>query len=116
MDLTNENRLTIVEEYAFTELDNHKMDYIIDNCITDCYNKCLHTFTYRIKYDNKITKIRNIEIFKLTNSDNEMNLYGLNKILKTPEENVFLFNQLNKLKLISFSSPAKINFCSYSKF
>ena len=38
------NESVIVEEYEHIIQLIHKVDSIIDNCITDCSNKSFHTF------------------------------------------------------------------------
>ena len=42
----NENQLTLVEEYENDKRLIHKIDSIIDICISDCRNKIFHTFEY----------------------------------------------------------------------
>ena len=51
-------------------------------------------------YDIKFTNVRNIEYINVTVADKQMNLYGLHKKLKIARRNVYIFNQINKLKNI----------------
>ena len=77
-----ENQLTIVKEYEFDKQLIHRIDSIIDNCITDCQKKEIHTFEYECVYDIKLAIIGTIEKVNLTIVDKSMNLYELNKKVK----------------------------------
>ena len=57
----NESQLTIVKEYEVDEPLIHKIDSIIDNCLTDCRNKYFHTFRNICAYDIKLPNIGNIQ-------------------------------------------------------
>ena len=45
--IMNENQLTIVKEYEIIEPLIHKIDSMIDNCISDCHNKYFQIFEYK---------------------------------------------------------------------
>ena len=95
---TNENQLTIVEEYEFDKPLIHKIDCIIDNYLRGCHKKYFHTFEYKCVYDIKLTNIGNDEIVKLTIADKSMNLYELKEKLQIARENGYKFNEITKLK------------------
>ena len=86
---TNEN--VIVKEYEFDKQLIHKIDSIIDNCITDCHDKNFHTINHMCVYDIKLTNITNNETIILTISGKSKNLYELNKKLTVARENGFIF-------------------------
>ena len=52
----------------------------------------------------------------LTISDKSMNLYDLNKKVKSSRQKGFLFDQLNKLTIKLYSSLPNVNICYYLYF
>ena len=83
----------IVKGYEFDEPLVHKIDSIIDNCISDCHPKSFHTFDHICVYDIKLTNIGNNEIFNLTFSGKSMNLYEIKK-LTVARQKGFIFFQI----------------------
>ena len=57
----------------------------------------------RCIYDIKLKNITSNEIFNLPISEKSMHLEDLNKKLTVARQNGFIFNQINKLKIIFFS-------------
>ena len=78
----NENELYVVKEYIFDNPLITDINSIIDRCFKDCHNKFFHNFKYECIYDINFTDITNIEIFNLTISGKNMNVYELKKIKK----------------------------------
>ena len=72
--LINENKLTVVKEYAFENPLIQNIDSIIDKCYKDCHNNYYHTFEYECVYDLNFTNDINF-----TNFDKNLNLYELKK-------------------------------------
>ena len=107
--ITNENQLTIVEEYEFDNPPIQKIDSIIDNSIRDCHNKYFHTFDHICEFDLNFTNITNNELVNFTISDKSMGMYELNKKLTTARENGYTFNQINKLTIKIYSNLSNIN-------
>ena len=93
----NENELYVVKEYKFNNPLITRKHSIIEGCYRDCHNKYFHTFEYVCIYDIKLTNITNKETINLTISDKSVNFYELNKKLTDARQNVFIFNQINKL-------------------
>ena len=105
--ITKEN--VIVKEY---EIDNpliQKIDSIIDNCIRDCHNKYFHTFDHICEYNLNFTNITNNETVNFTISDKSMDKYEINKKLTIAREKGFIFNQINKLTIKTYSNLSHIN-------
>ena len=46
-DIMNENQLTIVKEYEIIKPLIHKIDSMIDNCISDYHKKHLQIIEYK---------------------------------------------------------------------
>ena len=83
---------------------------IIDNCITDCYNRYFHPIDHICVYGFIFTNITNIETVNFTIFDKNMCLFEFKKI-KTARENGFIFNhKINfKIKIFSNLSNKKIH-------
>ena len=111
----NENELHFVKEYNFDNPPITKIDSIIDGCYRDCHNKYFHTFKYVCIYDIKIKNTTNNEIFNITISDENMNLFELNKKLTLARQRSFKFNQINKLTMKIYSHQRYINISYYLK-
>ena len=47
--------MCFAKEYVFIKSDNDKIDYIIINCASDCYNESFHRFKFRCNYDIEMT-------------------------------------------------------------
>ena len=114
--ILNENHLAFVEEYKFDNPLIHKTESIIDNYYRDYHKKYFHTLEYKCEYDFKLTNIRNNEIINITISDKSMGLFELNKKLTVARQKGFVFNQLNKLTIKTYSNLQSINICYYIKF
>ena len=52
--MMDENQLTAFKKLEFFKPLIHKVNSIIDNCYTDCYDKYVHTFFYTCIYDNEL--------------------------------------------------------------
>ena len=87
--IINENQLNIDEEYEILKPLIHKEDSIKDICLRDCHNKNFHTLEYKCVYDIQLKGIGTNEIINLTIADKSMNLYEINKKLKTARESCF---------------------------
>ena len=107
--ITNENQLTIVKEYNFVNPLTQKIDSLIDNSIRDCHNKYFHTFDHICEYNLNFTNITNNESVNFTISDKCMGIYELNEKLAIAQQNGYIFNQINKLTIKSFSNISHIN-------
>ena len=111
----SENELYVVNEYKFDNPLIHKIDSIIDNCYRDCHNRYYHTFKYVCIYDIQLTNITNNEIINTTISDENMNLFELNKKLALARQRSFILNQINKLTIKIYSHQRYINISYYLK-
>ena len=107
--MMNENQLTTVKGYEFDNPLIQKIDSLIDNSIRDCHNKYFHTFDHICEYDLNFKNITNIETVNFTLSDKCMGMYELNKKLTIARGNGFIFKQINKLTIKSYSNLSKIN-------
>ena len=80
-DILNES--TVVKEYDFNEPGILEIDYLLDDFIKNCRNKCSHTFEYRLVFDIRFTNISiNEEVnFTITHRCMEFKteFYGINK-------------------------------------
>ena len=110
----NEN--IIVKEYEFDNPLIQNIDSIIDDCYRDYHNKYFHTFKYVCIYDIKLTKITNNEIINITISDNNTDMFELNKKLTLARQRGFTFNQINKLKIKFYTPLSQNNIHRYLKF
>ena len=111
----NENEIYVVKEYNFDNPPNTKIDSIIDGCYRDCHNKYFHTFKYVCIYDIKLTNITNNEIINITNSDERLGLYDLNKKLTIARQRGFILNQINRLTIKIYSHQRYIIISYYLK-
>ena len=109
----NEN--VIVKEYEFDKPLIQKIGSRIDKCIRDCHNKCFHIFDHICVNDITFTNIAINETFNLTISDKNMSLYELNKKIKNARQNGFIFNQINKVTLQTYSNLSKMKIQYYLK-
>ena len=112
----NENELYVVKEYKFDNSLITKIDSIIDGCYRDCHSKYFHTFKYVCIYDIKLSKITNNEIINLSISDENMNLFELNKKLTLARRRGFRFLQMKKLIIKIYSQQRYINITYYLKY
>ena len=92
------NESIVVKEYDSNKPYVHEIDYFLNDIIEDCRNKHFHTFENRLVYDFKFTNISNNEEINFTITHRTMELYGLNKKIKTARRNGFLFIQKIKTK------------------
>ena len=111
--MMNEN--AIVKEYEVVKPLILEVDSKFDNCIRDCNNNYFHTFGHICVHDFKLTNIDNNEIINWTVSDKNMSLYELNEKIEIGLPNGFIFNQINKLTLKSYSNLSKTNIHYYLK-
>ena len=105
----NENQLTIVKEYQFTQPLIQTIESLIDNSIRDCHDKYFHTFDHVCEHDLNFTKIPNNETVNSTISDESMGLYELNKKLTNARERGFIFIQIKKLTKKFYRNLSQIN-------
>ena len=116
----NENQSTIVKEYDFIKTDILELEYLLDDIIKDCRNKCFHTFEYYLVYGIKFTNTSNNEEVSFTTTHRSMEikteLFGFNKKIKNARRNGFIFNQINKLTIKNFGYLSNINIHYYLKF
>ena len=113
--VTNENQLTIVEEFEFDQPFIHKIDSIIDKCIRGFHNKHFHTLEHNV-YDIKHTMNGKNEIVNLTIADKSKNLFELNKKSKIVQRKGLRFSEIVKLTKKVYSSLSNKNICYYLKF
>ena len=111
----NENELYVVNEYKFDNPRITKIDSIIDSCYRDCHKKYFLMFKYVCLYNIKLTKITINEIINITNSDESMNLFELNKKLILARQRGFRILQINKLTIKIYSHQRYINIIYYLK-
>ena len=114
---------TVVKEYAvvkesvYNKADIYELDYLLGKVIEVCRKNYFHSFMYRCVYDNKFTKIANIEevIFKISLGymEYKSEYYGLNRKIRNAQGNGFLFNQISKLTLKIYSNISNINISYY---
>ena len=105
----DENQLTVVKELEFDNPPVQKIDALIDNSIRDCHHKYFRTFDHTCEYDLNFKNITNNESVNFTISDKSMGMYELNKKLTIARGNDFIFNQINKLTIKTFSNLSNIN-------
>ena len=106
---TNENQLTIVEEFEFDNEPLQKIDSLIDNSIRDCHNKVFHLFDHINEYNLNFTNTSKNETVNFTISDKCMGMYELNENIAIARENGFFFNQINNFKIKIYSNLSNIN-------
>ena len=111
----NENRLAFVTGYKYDKPSIHKTDFLIVNCVRDCYINCFHTFEYSCIYNNNSTKTRNTDIIILPFPGEGFGLYGLNKKLRIARQRGCILNQINTLTTKCFSYLSEINIHYYLK-
>ena len=114
------NESTVVKEHDFNEPDIQEIDYLLDDIIKDCRTKFFHTFEDTLVYDIEFTiSSKNEEInFTITHRSMELKteFFGLNKKFKNARRNGFVFDQINKLTIKSYSHLSNINIRYYPKF
>ena len=112
----NEYELYVVKEYKFDNPLNTKIVSITDSCYRDCHKNYFRTFEYKCEYDIKLTKTTNNEIIDITISEKSMRLFELNKKLTGARQNGFIFIQINKVPIKSYSPQRYVNIGYYLKF
>ena len=80
--IINENKLTVVKEYEYSNPIIQNTDSIFNKCYRDCHNKYYHTFEFECVYDLNFTNITNNEIVNFTISDKNLGMCELNKNYK----------------------------------
>ena len=88
------NYTIVVKDYEFITPDINKMDYISNNCFTDCFYIYFHRFKFRCIY--------NIE---MTNGDSVNGKVSDKKLKELVRKNVFI-HKLSKKNFRSLSNES----------
>ena len=100
-----------IDNPLFTEIDS-----IVDSCVKDCLNNYFYKFKYESTYDFKLRNIIKNETINLIFSGKSMNLFDIIKNLTVARQNVFVFNQINKLIIKIYSHQQNKNVSYHLKF
>ena len=103
----NENHISIIKKYEYINPNIQEIDYILDNCIKDCYNKYFQPIRNICLYNNTIN---------LSISDKYLTMIELNKKLTIARERGYVFNRINRLTIKIYNNLSQTNIHYYYKF
>ena len=112
----NENHISIVKEYEYINPNIQEIDYILDNCIKDCYNKYFQPIRNICLYNIELTNISNNNIINLSISDEYLTMNEIIKKLTIARERGYIFNKINRLTIKFYDKLSQTNIHYYYKF